>query len=70
MGLVMLGSVTLAGPGHARPPRLGFCLTPDTELPLSGHTLLNSRHLEANGPSTHLPQYVPQSLLLTLRQRL
>jgi iron complex outermembrane receptor protein len=50
--------------------RIGFHLTPDTELSVSGHNLLNARHLEANDPSTYLPQYVPQSLLLTLRQRI
>lgn len=50
--------------------RLGFHLTPDTEISLSGHNLLNSRHLEANDPATYLPQYVPQSLLLTVRQRI
>jgi iron complex outermembrane receptor protein len=50
--------------------RLGFHLTEDAELSLSGHNLLNGRHLEANDPATYLPQYVPQSLLLTFRQRI
>jgi hypothetical protein len=38
------------------------------EISLIGANLLRQNHLEANDPSTYLPQYVPRSFLLNLRK--
>jgi iron complex outermembrane receptor protein len=50
--------------------RIGWRVTPTTELSLQGFNLLHQRHLEANDPSTYAPQYIPRAFMLNLRQTL
>ena len=50
--------------------RLGWHMTPTTDISLEGFNLLHQRHLEANDPSTYAPQYVPRAFMLNLRQSL
>jgi iron complex outermembrane receptor protein len=50
--------------------RVGWNATPTTEISLEGFNLLHQRHLEANDPSTYLPQYIPRSFMLNVRQSL
>ncbi len=48
--------------------RVGWRMTENFELSLEAFNLLHQNHLEANDPSTYLPQYVPRSFLLNLRK--
>jgi iron complex outermembrane receptor protein len=48
--------------------RIGWHATDDVELSLDGFNLLHQNHLEANDPSTYLPQYIPRSFMLNLRK--
>jgi iron complex outermembrane receptor protein len=48
--------------------RIGWHITPSTELDFSGLNLLHDRHLEANDPITFAPQYVGRSYVFSLRQ--
>ena len=48
--------------------RLGWRVSPQTEIGFNALNLLHDRHLEANDPSTYAPQYVGRSFLLNLRQ--
>jgi iron complex outermembrane receptor protein len=48
--------------------RIGWHITPNTELDFSGLNLLHDRHLEANDPITFAPQYVGRSYVFSLRQ--
>jgi iron complex outermembrane receptor protein len=48
--------------------RLGWRALRDMEISLEGFNLLHQRHLEANDPSSYLPQYVPRSVMLNLRK--
>ena len=50
--------------------RIGWHAAPGTEISISGFNLLHTRHIEANDPSTYLPQYIPRTVLLTVRQSL
>jgi iron complex outermembrane receptor protein len=50
--------------------RIGWRVTPTSELSLQGFNLLHQRHLEANDPSTYAPQYIPRAFMLNLRQTL
>jgi iron complex outermembrane recepter protein len=50
--------------------RIGWRAMPSTEISLEGFNLLHQRHLEANDPSSYLPQYVPRAFMLNLRQTL
>jgi iron complex outermembrane receptor protein len=50
--------------------RIGWRVTPTSELSLQGLNLLHQRHLEANDPSTYAPQYIPRAFMLNLRQTL
>lgn len=50
--------------------RIGWHPAPGTEISISGFNLLHTRHIEANDPSTYLPQYIPRTVLLTVRQSL
>jgi iron complex outermembrane receptor protein len=48
--------------------RLGWRVTPETEIAFNALNLLHDRHLEANDPSTFAPQYVGRSFIMYLRQ--
>ncbi len=48
--------------------RIGWHVTPSTEVDFSGTNLLHDRHIEANDPSTYQPQYVGRSFVFMLRQ--
>jgi iron complex outermembrane recepter protein len=50
--------------------RVGWRVLPSLEISLEGFNLLHQRHLEANDPSTYLPQYVPRAFMLNLRKTL
>jgi hypothetical protein len=63
------GSKTSLVPSYVEADvRIGWHVFPSTELDFSGTDLLHERHLEANDPSTYAPQYVPRSLVFSLRQ--
>jgi iron complex outermembrane receptor protein len=48
--------------------RLGWRVTPATEIAFNALNLLHDRHLEAHDPSTYAPQYVGRSFIMYLRQ--
>jgi iron complex outermembrane receptor protein len=50
--------------------RIGWQATPTTEIALEGFNLLHPHHLEANDPSTYLPQYIPRAFMLNLQKSL
>ncbi len=48
--------------------RLGWRISPHTEIAFNALNLIHDRHLEAKDPSTYPPQYVGRSFVLYLRQ--
>ncbi len=48
--------------------RIGWHVTPSTELAFAALNLIHERHLEAYDPSTYFPQYVGRSFVLNFRQ--
>ena len=48
--------------------RLGWRVSPATEIAFNALNLLHDRHLEAKDPSTYAPQYVGRSFIMYLRQ--
>ena len=48
--------------------RIGWHVTPNTEVDFSGTNLLHDRHIEANDAGSFKPQYVGRSYVFSLRQ--